>query len=378
MAIPKAPKRRRSSPGRAALYLLVLGTAVGLLLFSQHYLDTLATGDPADWLGALTKELTGAYAAMALLPGIIWMARRFPLAGRGWPRHLLPHLVGALAFGAAHTSLMLAARLLLFPAFGLEPYDPGLLLARYLTAMPVHLIVYSLALAVTLVFDRYRAAREREIDAAELRSHLTEAQLLALQRQLQPQLLANTLNAIAGLVYAKPKVAEEMIARVSALLRYAFRPQQEPETSLASELRLLELFLEIMRLRFAERLFVRVDVPKPLHGLRVPRLLLHPLVEDALERCADPDATLLNVQVSARQEGNRLMIRVSDHSSRKAAPGDAGETVGNLRERISRLYGHGYGIEIIAPEHGGRDVEVTLPLRSASVPTGTPKPGKRT
>ncbi|HET6604589.1 MAG TPA: histidine kinase [Xanthomonadaceae bacterium] len=377
MAIPNAPKRRRPSPGRATLYLLALGTAVGLLLFSQHYLDTLATGDPADWLGALTKELTGAYAAMLLLPGIIWMARHFPLTGRGWPRHLLPHLVGALAFGAAHTSLMLAARAVLFPAFGLEPYDPGPLLARYLRAMPVHVIVYSLALAVTLVFDRYRVARDREIDAAELRSHLTEAQLLALQRQLQPQLLANTLNAVAGLVYARPKVAEEMIARVSALLRYAFRPQQEPETSLAAELRLLDLFLEIMRLRFAERLFVRVDVPKPLHGVRVPRLLLHPLVEDALERSADPDATLLNVQVSARQEGNRLMIRVSDQSSRKVAPGEPGETVGNLRERIARLYGDGYGIEIFAPETGGRDVEVTLPLRTESARTRDPRPAMR-
>ncbi|HPF74479.1 MAG: histidine kinase [Rhodanobacteraceae bacterium] len=352
--------------GRAALQLFALGTAIGLLLFAQQYLDDLTSGDAGNWLRPLVKELSGSYAAMVLLPGIIWAARRFPLSGRGWVLHVPLHLLGAALFGALHTLIMLGLRNTLLPALGLEPWDPGPLLARYARGLPIHLIAYTIALATTQIFDRYRAARDRQLEAAELRSRLTEAQLLALQRQLEPHFLASTLKTISELIYNKPKAADEMIGRLSALLKHAFKPQRDPETTLGEEVRLLDLYLDLMRVRFAERLFVRVDVPAELRQARVPRLLLQPLVDNALRHAADPTMTLVSVQVEAREENGQLLIRVRDHGPAGSADAHR-EDVGlsNTEERIQRLYGNGYGMSRGRGAEDSSELRVRLPLKTS-------------
>ena len=100
--------------------------------------------------------------------------------------------------------------------------------------------------------QRKKELLQKEKEAAELKNRLTLAQLEGLRRQLEPHFLSTTLNTISELVYANPKAAEEMIARLTALLRHAFAPDQEHETALGEEMRLLDLYLDMMRLRFAE------------------------------------------------------------------------------------------------------------------------------
>jgi len=360
MALSKTAWRR----WRAALQLFALGTAIGLLLFAQQYLDDLTSGNAGNWLRPLVKELSGSYVAMLLLPGIIWMARKFPLSGRGWLARIPMHLIGAAVFGALHTTLMLSARNLLLPALGLEPWDPGPLLARYARGLPIHLIAYTIALATTQIFDRYRAARDRQLDAAELRSRLTEAQLLALQRQLEPHFLSSTLKTISELIYSKPQAADEMIGRLSALLKHAFQPQREPETTLGEEVRLLGLYLDLMRVRFAERLFVRVNVPPELRDARVPRLLLQPLVDNALRHAADPTMTLVSVQVEARAVADELQISVRDQGpAAETAASRADIGLDNTAERIRRLYGSDYGLSRGRAGEEATELRVRLPLR---------------
>jgi LytS/YehU family sensor histidine kinase len=132
---------------------------------------------------------------------------------------------------------------------------------------------------------------------------------------------------------------------------------------LAEELRVLDLYLDIMRLRFAERLFVQIDVPEGLRGLRVPRLLLQPLIDSALRRSDDPGQTLVAVKLIAREVDGRLKLKVVDQAS--STP-DAESDVGlhNAAERIRRLYGTDYGLRRRS-EPEGSAVEVELPLLPA-------------
>lgn len=221
----------------------------------------------------------------------------------------------------------------------------------------------AIAAMLVLALDTRRRLRRARRDVADLQEALVDARLDALRRELQPHFLVSTLNAVSELIYANPRAADEMIARLSALLRHAFQPGQPAEASLAEESRLLELYLDIMRLRFAERLFVRVDVPPALGSARVPRLMLQALVENALRHASDPSLSLVSVLVSAREEDGALVVRVRDRGAgtRRDPEDEAG--LANTAERIAQLYGGEFGLSVNEAPERGAEVSVRLPLR---------------
>jgi two-component system LytT family sensor kinase len=358
------PERSRVRRRRLGLGLLLLSTALGTLTFMDRYLSRVAGGRSADLLRVLFEEMSGAWAAALLVPLMVMLARRFPIVGVDWMRHLGLHAGFALLVGAAHTALQALLRTLLvaLPGFSDQSYLPDL--QRVLLSLPNQLIVYALVIAITHQIDRYRAARNRELEAERLRASLTEAQLEALRRQLEPHFLFTTLNAVSELIYTRPSAAEEMIRRLSALMKHAFAPAREHEAALSEELRVLDLYLDIMRLRFAERLFVQIDVPEPLRSMRIPRLLLQPLLDCALRRSDEPQQTLVAVKLIAREIDGKLRLKVVDQAACSPEPeSDVG--IANAAERIRRLYGEGYGLRRRS-EPEGSAIEVDLPLLPGS------------
>ncbi len=339
-----------------------MATAISLLLFLDRYLGRLANDRAGEWLRVLIEESTGTFTAALLVPVMVWAVRRWPPFGARWKTHLPLQLLIAMAVGFVHTTTTYLLRDLLIASPGvLGAGNYALSPNRYLLALPTGLIVYAVVAALTTVIDRYRGARNRELEAVELRAELTQAQLLALQRQLEPNFMFNTLRTITQLVYANPKAAEEMIARMTALLKHSLASDASHETTLANELRVLDLYLDIMRLRYAERLFVQVDAPPELARVILPRFLLQPLVENALRHGDDPAMTLVAVRVIVRSEGDSLIIRVRDHSR---CDDQSPQSVGvvNAAARIAQLYGPGYGLSSERTDEG-IEVTVRLPLR---------------
>ena len=364
MSATPAPTRRsprRVTARQFALGLFTLASAIGLLLFIDRYLTRITAGRSDDWLRVLIEELSGAYVAALLIPLMVYGTRHLPPFHRRWMLHMPIHFAIALGVGMLHTTLTSLARIALIQLPGLGVGDYALSPQRFLLALPNQLIVYAVVVGITLVVDRYRAARNRELESVDLQRRLTEARLESLRRQLEPHFLVTTLNTISELIFTSPKAAEEMIARLNALLRHAFAPDQEHETTLGDELRMLDLYLDMMRLRFAERLFVQIDVPGELHSARVPRVILQPLVENALKCSADPAQSLVAVRVMARREDDVLVIRVRDRGPGCDA---ASRSLGlaNTAQRIGQLYGEGYGISLVDADEGGAEVVARLPL----------------
>ncbi len=362
--IVESPKLRRFTPAQLWAGLMALAVAVGLLLFLDRYLDRIVTDRPGDWARILIEEMSSTLIAALLVPAMIYLTRRWPPFGPRWFVNIPANVLAAIVAAGIHTSASLVLRTLLITFPGLAGgHDYELTPQKYLLAIPSGLVIYALIAAITMVVDRYRGARNRELEAVELRAQLTQAQLQVLRRQLEPQFMFNTLKSTAELIYANPKAAEEMIARMSALLRHSFNSEQTHETTLAEEMRVLDLYLDIMRLRYAERLFVQVDTPAELQKARVPRLLLQPLVENALRYGADPSLSLVAIRVNVRAEGQTLVIRVHDRSG----CGEEmlrGAGLANVAERITRLYGPGYGLSS-RPDEEGIELIVKLPLRIA-------------
>ncbi len=352
----------------AFLYL----TATGFLLFGYKYLDFVARGHAIPPLVPFIEEMTGAYSAFLLLaPGIL-LARRFPLSRRRWLAPLAAHWAIATALAAAQTTLMAVSRAVVFPLAGLGPYYYGRMPARYLMEYCNQLIVYSGLVSLLFLFDNYRAARDRELNSAQLERQLALAQLQNLRLQLQPHFLFNALNTISAVMYEDLAAADAMLARLSDLLRLTLAASTRQEVPLEDEVRILDLYLHLMRARLEDRLSVSLDIEPGLASALVPQLILQPLVENSIRHGADPLTSTVAVAVSARRRNGSLRLEVRDRGPGiDAAPASfLGKGIGltNTAERLQRLYGPRQSFDIANAPGGGLLVALELPFHTAPAP----------
>ncbi len=346
---------------RNLLRWLALFTALGLLNASHFYLSAVANHRTGNPMPILIEELTGAWSVGLLLPLMVEVVRRIRGIG-GRVRRYAAHLGALLAFSAAHTSLMWGMRLLAFHLSGLGHYDYGQMAWRYPMEFASDVIVYALVASITWLFDHYRISRDRQLRAAQLESALADARLEALRLQLNPHFLFNALNAVSAAMYEQPRAADEMLARIGDLLRATLGASAQ-EHALADELRLLELYLDVQRARFGERLQVDLDIAPGLDAAWVPFLVLQPLVENAIEHAG---GVCRRVDIRAMAAAGQLELHVRDHGgSVDGAPrGGHGIGLGNTQARLRHLYDGAAGLALEKAKTGeGTLARLWLPLR---------------
>jgi len=186
-----------------------------------------------------------------------------------------------------------------------------------------------------------------EMERAVLSARLADqAQLKMLRYQLNPHFLFNTLNAISTLVLEQDgKQANSMLTQLSAFLRYSLDSDPLQKTSLAEEIRALQLYLEIEKTRFGDRLQVNFEVDDDVMNARVPSLILQPAIENAIKYAIAQMESGGVITITAKHEGNMLFMEVCDNGPN--APEDPAEllrnaTTGvglvNMRDRLTYLY----------------------------------------
>lgn len=229
------------------------------------------------------------------------------------------------------------------------------------------MILYGCVLLVgTMLESRGRLARQ-QMEAARLSEQLAKAQLDALRHQIEPHFLFNTLNAIAGLVREqKNEDAVEMIARLSGFLRKVLRDPGRQEVPLGEEVEFVEKYLEIQKVRFADRLQVKVEVAKELEKALVPGLILQPIVENAVKHGIARRMQGGAIEISAARVNGKLSLRV--YNDGPGLPADwegKREAIGltNVRERLQSLYGNESELRIGNEDGGGVGVLITVPYR---------------
>jgi LytS/YehU family sensor histidine kinase len=194
--------------------------------------------------------------------------------------------------------------------------------------LPVQIVGFCITVAVVHGVWKLAEARERELA-------LAKAQLQNLRAQLQPHFLFNALNTISSVMYDDPAAADEMLERLSELLRMSLRTAQSDEVPLASELETLDCYLAIMKARFGEKLNVRIDVDPAVRGATVPSMVLQPLVENAIRHGEG------NVNVTAAARNGDLVIEVVNDVGRALSPSGNGVGLTATAERMRLLYGDG-------------------------------------
>ena len=211
-------------------------------------------------------------------------------------------------------------------------------------------------------------AERRRVLAAEAAAR--DAELRALRYQVHPHFLFNTLNAISTLVVeGHQEAATAMITRLADFFRATLEEQTAEEVPLQGELFLTGQYLEIEKLRLGERLRVDIAVEPALLACRVPHLILQPLVENAIRHGIAPRRGSGRVAIDAEQQGDKLLIRVTDdglgrQSRRDGDRNSRGIGLTNINRRLQELYGDCGSLDLSWPEAGGCQAVVTIPFRA--------------
>lgn len=339
---------------------------------AYKYLDYPTRGRHVSFLVPFLEEMTGHYVAFALFPAVLLFARRFPASRKHWLRTIAVSVPAVAIFSLTHTLLNLLSRTVLFPVFGLGHYDYGIMRIRYVMEFPQDVIGFTLMIFIIWVSDLWEAKRQREIAAVELESNLAQAQLQNLRLQLQPHFLFNALNTISSVMYEDVDAADEMISRLSEFLRLTLSSSPAQEVRLSEELRFLDLYLNIMRARFEDKLRVRMEIEPGLEDALVPQLILQPLVENSIRHGVHPASGEVDIDVTAkRDEAGGLAICVRDRGRGIPANGDAKQNIlergiglANTAKRLDRLYGAKHRLDFENASDGGLIVSVLIPFHA--------------
>lgn len=219
-----------------------------------------------------------------------------------------------------------------------------------------------LFLALTYSFDVRE--RERRLSAMQALAH--SAQVQALRYQINPHFLFNTLNAISSLIWeGELEKAETMLIGLSNFLRTTLELDPHEDVTLAEEIALQRLYLEIEQARFPTRLKVDIDVPPELAEARVPSLILQPLVENAIKYGVAPSKTETRVRISARNEDRQLLLEVADSGTGQRGAVEAGTGLGlrNVRERLLSRFGEQCQFQAGNDDQHGFRVRLGMPLQ---------------
>jgi hypothetical protein len=363
-------------------WMIVSAAWIGPAVFAV--INRIAQSRLQRWEPATLRELLfefGDWLLYAFLtPGVFAVSKRWPLARPHLVRRAVLHFFFSLLFCVAWATCGQVLRLILVRTFAPELYHTAMQegaskfwlqfgiewLGWIFTTLPFGVAVYLCVVGIEHATRYFIDAREREVQVARLSEQLSSARFAALQAQLNPHFLFNTLNTITVLVRDNDRQgAVSIIEHLSELLRRTLSRHQADEVTLGEELDLVRQYVAIEQARFSDRLRPEFRIPESLMSATVPSFALQHLVENAIRHgiAKDTDAGLL--LVTATRSGDFLEINVINDgvSIDPAAPAPPGHGIENTRERLRALYRGKASLEIAPRPEGGTIATLRVPYR---------------
>ncbi len=236
--------------------------------------------------------------------------------------------------------------------------------------VPLYLSLYAIPLVVTYILESKERLIRQQVETARLNEQFSKAQLDALRRQIEPHFLFNALHAIAGLVReGRSDAAVTMIAGLSEFLRKVVDTSDRHEVPLGEEVQFLQKYLDIQKVRFADRLQLSLDVPEELRSAQVPSLILQPIVENSIKHGISKEARGGWIRVSAFRSNGRLTLSV--YNDGPSLPKDceinpSGIGIANLRNRLRAMFGDAFDFSL-RNHAAGVEVLISIPFRETQI-----------
>jgi two-component system, LytTR family, sensor kinase len=347
---------------------VIFGVATALGFFSgfqAYYYVSTFTEWPASLPFLIALNLGFWYSWACLTPAILWLSRKAPFLEReSWKRAAAVHLPAVVVMTLLHVSLTVASQTLIVWLVGQEqrPWLPEAQ-RMFFNNFDWEMMTYWAIVGLSHALRYHSEAQDRALRASQLETRLVEAQLQALQRQLHPHFLFNTLNAIAALVRDDPSRAEQMVEQLSTVLRGSLNTAVT--VPIDREMKLVDDYLHIQQARLGARLRFALSWDRDgLVAATIPPFAVQTLVENAIKHVGSvrPEGVALDVRAARR--GNFAVIEVHDDGGGfdSSAP-EPGHGLGNVQARLHAIYGGRAGLEFDrSPD--GMTVRVRVPLPS--------------
>lgn len=305
-----------------------------------------------------------------LAPLVLALALRYPLTRSNWPqRFLYPHAI-ACAVCVCVQAVLRGTGGYFYAAQYERAATWSSLVGEALGLSPLGVLAYCIIVTFAAFLHLQDEIRQREVNQAQLEARLASAELETLRMQIQPHFLFNTLQAAITLVQEDPRAAEDVLLRLSQLLRIALDQMGKNEISLSRELEFLDLYVGIQKQRFGDRLAVEIHADPAALDQPVPPLLLQPLVENAIRHGIGMHKGSDLIEVFARVANHGIEIEVWNGNSAIEESTDQlmlrGVGIRNTKARLEQLYGREATLLLRSLGSRGVVALVFIPLSSAT------------
>jgi hypothetical protein len=291
-----------------------------------------------------------------------WMLWR-RLFDKGW-KHV--YLEGFAAALLVSTSVALVMWLPCHKIYAADIERIGEVAMAWFIVMQ-HCLVMVLWFSVMLALYYFERTRTLEVQRAEATAAAREAQLHALKGQINPHFLFNSFNSLRALIDENPARARDAVTQLAVIMRYALTSSERKVVPLSEELRVVNLYLELEKLRLGSRLAVTINVSPEAAAAHIPPLLLQGLVENAVKFGPAARKQGGEIVCSAQIHEGNLHVRVTNPGRLGTSSDSTGTGLKNLRDRLHLLYGDAAWF-VIGDEDGERVVaEVNLPVATVSL-----------
>jgi two-component system LytT family sensor kinase len=303
-----------------------------------------------------------------LTPLVVKFAYAHLINSSTWKRSLPLHLAASLVLVAGEISIEAVMGKMGFH----HHLSMQEALRHYFTRhMQISLLTYWILVGAVQFYRMLDESRRRELRSSKLEAQLTAAQLEVLRAQIHPHFLFNTLQAATTLIHDDPEGAEDILIRLSELLRLSVDESHVQEITLERELRVLDLYIGIQARRFGDRLRFKISVDKNVRDCMIPVLILQPLVENAILHGIGKHKGADTISIRGSERDGCLQLEVLNTNSRLELDPllSAGSGVGlaNTRARLEQLYGSRQHLRLVQLEPTGVCAQVSIPFRTAAV-----------
>ncbi len=299
---------------------------------------------------------------------VLWtLADRWAAAFKPLGLTIMAHLGASCVLAAAHLALLqhtLWFAAWYWPAWGRN----GTLDVETLERFGVELVIYGFISGICAFLHSRMQTQQALVQKLELERQLTQAQLKALQMQMEPHFLFNTLNAITALVEdGSQKEAAETLAHLNEILKSTLARETPEKITLAQELAVVEHYLAIEQVRFSDRLRVDMSIDSGALDSMVPCFLLQPIIENAIRHGISSLQDAGVIHASVERDGDLLHLSVSDNGPGLTSKANPGHGIGlrNTEGRLAHFYPQKYKFSAGSGQSGGFEVSITIPYERA-------------
>jgi len=337
---------------------------VATLYAIESYLYYAVQGNPVEFWKKFIYNLSGWLPWAFFVPIIIWMGRRFSFRKEGWYTTCLLHIFASIFFVIFGAFVSYAFSIII----NLEPqWSFSRFLVYIFGSMILMILTYWVIIGICYLFDYYKQIRAHELKTVQMETQLARAQLEVLKSQLQPHFLFNTLHTITGLMFKNVNLANKMITQLSDLLRFSLEMTDLQEIRLQKEIEFIEIYLNIQKTRFKDRLKVEMDIEPETLDATVPSMILQPIVENAIKHGISPHKKNGKLKIVSRNDNGSLILEVHDNGKgidlKKENNLNNGVGISNTVERLKQLYPEMYSFEMDRSSEGGIAVQIKIPFK---------------